>query len=124
MHDAAEAFIGDMSGPLKTLLPDYKVVEERVERAIAAHFNLTYPWPAIVKEADLAILHHEKNELLDGHNQDWKIYGDVDFSKFNMERVKTIALGRSPEEARRLFTKMHEHETWERKERASAQPGS
>lgn len=38
IHDGTEAFIGDVTRPLKALLPDYKVVEARVELAIANRF--------------------------------------------------------------------------------------
>jgi hypothetical protein len=64
LHDASEAYLGDVSSPLKRLLPDYKAIEERVERAITAHFGLPFPLSPIVKRADIQLLLTEKRDLL------------------------------------------------------------
>lgn len=62
LHDAAEAFIGDMVKPLKVMMPEYKEVERRIEAVIAKKYGCDFSLP-IVKEADMAMLIHERNSL-------------------------------------------------------------
>lgn len=76
MHDAAEAFICDMPKPLKELLPDYKVVEKRVETAIAARYGLIDPMPAEIKMADIQMLRAEQVQIM-RNNDDWHWTFDV-----------------------------------------------
>lgn len=64
LHDASEAYLGDVSSPLKALLPDYKAIEAKVEKAICKQFNLPFPLPSKVKEADLIMLVTEKRDLM------------------------------------------------------------
>lgn len=53
LHDAAEAYVGDVTRPLKKMLgQSYKEIECRVESAIAARFGLSYPWPTSIKHLD------------------------------------------------------------------------
>lgn len=64
LHDAAEAYLGDIISPLKALLPDFKRIEEIMAQAIAAKFSLPHPEPAAIKQADLAILAVEREEVI------------------------------------------------------------
>lgn len=52
MHDASEAYCGDVASPLKKLLPGYEKIENGVQEAIATYYGLTYPWPEDVHLAD------------------------------------------------------------------------
>lgn len=54
LHDATEAYIGDMVKPLKHSLAmtPFREVEDEIEKAIAEAYRLPYPMPDIVKEAD------------------------------------------------------------------------
>lgn len=64
MHDAPEAFLGDMISPLKALMPDFKRIEEGLARTMAEKFHLRFPEPAEVKAADLAILAAERDQVI------------------------------------------------------------
>lgn len=68
LHDAAEAYVGDVIWPLKrsTLMDGHKAVEARVMEAVAGHFGLPMPEPAAVKAADLVLLSTEKRDLMGG----------------------------------------------------------
>ena len=64
MHDAAEAFIGDVSKPLKDLLADYKVIEHRIETAVLGRYGLALPLHPDVKEIDTVMLVTEQRQLM------------------------------------------------------------
>lgn len=71
MHDAAEAYTGDMIGPLKQLCPDFKAVEKRVEAAIFAKYGLPPVLSPEVKHADLVLLRTEQRDLTSGAGDSW-----------------------------------------------------
>ena len=64
LHDAAEAYVGDMVSPLKKIMSEYKKVEAGISRVVADVFGLAYPEPEEVKKADLAVLSAEREQVL------------------------------------------------------------
>lgn len=72
LHDAAEAYLGDLIRPLKhdSRFAAYLAVEAPIERVIARRFNVEYPWPASVKRADEAMGATEAAQLI-RHDGEW-----------------------------------------------------
>lgn len=64
MHDATEAYVGDMVSPLKALMPEFKRVEERFWLAIAERFRLPGVMDPCIKNIDLILLATERRDLL------------------------------------------------------------
>jgi 5'-deoxynucleotidase YfbR-like HD superfamily hydrolase len=80
LHDASEAFVGDVAKPLKRLLPDYSVIEARVERAVFERFGLPHKLPVSVKIADRYMLHVEQRDLMAKHDDVWEASRDAEES--------------------------------------------
>lgn len=64
LHDAAEAYLGDMIRPLKVSMPAYRDAEQKLEAVIAKRFGLAFPWPALVKVMDDRLLATERRDVL------------------------------------------------------------
>jgi 5'-deoxynucleotidase YfbR-like HD superfamily hydrolase len=78
LHDASEAYIGDMSTQTKNLpeLEGYRKLETSIMRAVAEKFGL--PWhgveagyPPIVKWADAVLLATEARDLMSPMLEGW-----------------------------------------------------
>jgi hypothetical protein len=67
IHDAAEAYIGDVTSGLKRVLPEYKALEKRWERRIQDYFDVHLvpgsPVALAVKDADLRARLAEARDL-------------------------------------------------------------
>lgn len=64
LHDAAEAFIGDVSRPLKSMLPSMRAVEGRVEEAVFSRLGIGPALPESVREADRRMLVAEQRQAM------------------------------------------------------------
>lgn len=66
LHDASEAYLGDIHGPLKHFLPDYCAIEDQLQRVICAKFNVVYPFAECIHLVDtqLRIYEDEHDSVL------------------------------------------------------------
>jgi hypothetical protein len=72
MHDAVEAYCKDLTWSVKTLLPEYKVIEHKIEKVIAAKYGLQYPPPPEIKVADNRLLSTEQRDLMAKPPRSWQ----------------------------------------------------
>lgn len=64
MHDAPEAYLGDMVSPLKRRMPEYQYHEKLLWATMAKQFDLPSELPEEVKRADLTMLAAEARDLM------------------------------------------------------------
>lgn len=101
LHDAAEAYIGDMVRPIKRSLPRFYEIERLNMMAIYAGLKVPVEagmetWAEAIKEADLVMLATERRELMSDPPMPWVA----------VERVEALDMRLfplSPEQAERKF---------------------
>ncbi|MGE1153683.1 phosphohydrolase [Pseudomonas kitaguniensis] len=64
LHDATEAYLGDMTRPLKQWMPDYRGFEDVVWGRVCERFDLPFDLPACIHQADLIALATERRDLM------------------------------------------------------------
>lgn len=77
MHDAVEAYVGDLPRPFKMLFPEWQAIEDRIWAVISARFDLPYHIPDQVKDLDLRMCLTEREHFMAKTDFNWGIEGDA-----------------------------------------------
>lgn len=72
LHDAAEAYLTDIPRPFKSLMPDYKALENYAWSIISQRFKVPYHLPVEVKQADMIALVTERRDLIVKTEHQWE----------------------------------------------------
>lgn len=101
LHDATEAYIGDMVRPLKRHIGQYQMIEARLMFVIAERFSLPGTGlmkgaiPDEVKEADSRILLDERTALMSATRHAWEVDG--------LTPLGVVVHGWQPDQAEREY---------------------
>ncbi|NBA76852.1 metal-dependent phosphohydrolase [Emticicia sp. ODNR4P] len=72
LHDATEAYIGDIATPIKKRLPDYQKLESNLQKVIFQKFSLDDEIPEEIKKADRLQLLVEWDQMVI-YNKPWNL---------------------------------------------------
>ena len=97
LHDATEAYVGDMIRPLKRSMPAYRAAEDRLAVAISERFSLPVLYSPEVKEADSRILLDERAAVLGASPRPWSAYLE------SLTPLGVTVTGWSPQRAKREY---------------------
>jgi 5'-deoxynucleotidase YfbR-like HD superfamily hydrolase len=103
LHDAAEAYLGDMVKPLKVLLPAFGAIEDQVGAIIAAAFGIDFSDYGPIKRADLIALATEKRDLMPHSAERWAYLDDIGALP---KRIVTMSPGQAKQEFLDEFTRL------------------
>lgn len=99
LHDAAEAYIGDLSSPLKALVIEYVSIEHTILKKIAEKFVFSYPFPQEIKLADTQLLLAEKAFLFKDDIA-WR-------EEFCIQKIDINIVPLSPKESEKEFLEFY-----------------
>jgi len=77
MHDAAEAYIGDMQRPLKSVLPEFKKIEAKISAVIKVALQIPHVDEGLIKYYDNKAWMWEKRDLFTTAEETWPHTPDI-----------------------------------------------
>lgn len=110
LHDASEAYLVDIPRPIKILLPEYKIIEEALEKIISKKFGIPFPMSPEVKEIDNRMLSTEASQIMNKSERPWTYV----FPIFKTENIE----GWAPKKAYDIFMARFNYLTQEQKQAA------
>lgn len=96
LHDAAEAFIGDVPSPIKQGLSEYRAIEREIQHVIFARFGIPSDMPDAVKIAEKAVLAAEQRQIMPQGTDDWARLSGIKYADIVVAHL-------SPPEAKHVF---------------------
>jgi uncharacterized protein len=96
LHDAAEAYIGDITRPVKRMIPGIEELELKILQVIGKAVGLPWPIPQCVWDADDRMLATEAVQLMNVSAEEFPIIRQV-------EQVNRELWCRGPHDAETVF---------------------
>lgn len=127
LHDASEAYVSDIARPVKHSVSEfgaiYAEVEQRLSKAVAKAFDLSWPEPKEVKIADKMMLRAEQRDLMandpnpgpiwEGKVEPWvpKIAEEHYLARYNSLTGKRLKVKRTGPTLREQFAQQRQRKT-------------
>ena len=77
LHDASDAYIGDMPSPIKSRLPDFQRLEDNLMQVIAKKFGFGWPISDVVKDSDRICLEMEWDNCVLGEAYGFSTHSEI-----------------------------------------------
>lgn len=78
MHEAGEFALGDMCGPAKAMVPQFKEHEKRIEAVLLDKWKVPEFDKATLKHIDLRMMATERRDLMNWAGERWAYIGDAE----------------------------------------------
>lgn len=102
LHDAHEAYIGDMVRPIKGAMHEYRAMEDRVQRALRRDLGLPETLHPSIGHADLIAMATERRDLMPHNTEPWESLEGIKALPY---KIKPLP----PKKARKMFlTRVHQ----------------
>ena len=93
MHDASEAYLHDITRPLKRMLSEYKAIEALMEQALANKYEYAYPYDEQVKLADNMAMAQEVRDIINVPGDFTHSFGESFLSQYRVQELTYRKLG-------------------------------